>query len=68
MFRRMCWRAPYCSTSSSAAGTRAPPSDGSSVWTNTADNDGKIAGRSDKEFTWERLNRLDDVKRALDLT
>ena len=25
-------------------------------------------GRSDKEFTWERLNRLDDVKRALDLT
>jgi S-adenosylmethionine synthetase len=22
-------------------------------------------GRSDKEFTWERLNRLDDVKRAL---
>jgi S-adenosylmethionine synthetase len=25
-------------------------------------------GRSDKEFTWERLNRLDDVKRALNLT
>jgi len=25
-------------------------------------------GRSDKEFTWERLNRLDDVKRALGLT
>ena len=25
-------------------------------------------GRSDKEFTWERLNRLDDVKRALDLS
>jgi S-adenosylmethionine synthetase len=24
-------------------------------------------GRSDKEFTWERLNRLDDVKRALGL-
>jgi len=25
-------------------------------------------GRSDKEFTWERLNRLDDVKRALGLS
>ena len=25
-------------------------------------------GRSEKEFTWERLSRLDDVKRALDLT
>jgi S-adenosylmethionine synthetase len=25
-------------------------------------------GRSDKEFTWERLNRLDDVKQALELT
>jgi S-adenosylmethionine synthetase len=25
-------------------------------------------GRSDKEFSWERLSRLDDVKRALDLT
>jgi S-adenosylmethionine synthetase len=24
-------------------------------------------GRSDKEFTWERLSRLDDVKRALAL-
>lgn len=24
-------------------------------------------GRSEKEFTWERLSRLDDVKRALDL-
>ncbi len=24
-------------------------------------------GRSDKEFSWEHLNRLDDVKRALDL-
>jgi S-adenosylmethionine synthetase len=24
-------------------------------------------GRSDKEFTWERLGRLDDVKRALNL-
>jgi S-adenosylmethionine synthetase len=24
-------------------------------------------GRSDKEFTWERLNRLDDVKQALDI-
>jgi S-adenosylmethionine synthetase len=25
-------------------------------------------GRSEKEFTWERLSRLEDVKRALDLT
>jgi S-adenosylmethionine synthetase len=25
-------------------------------------------GRSDKEFSWERLNRLEDVKRALALT
>jgi len=25
-------------------------------------------GRSEKEFTWERLSRLDDVKRALELT
>ncbi|MGH9225347.1 MAG: methionine adenosyltransferase [Acidimicrobiales bacterium] len=25
-------------------------------------------GRSDKEFSWEHLSRLDDVKRALDLT
>jgi S-adenosylmethionine synthetase len=25
-------------------------------------------GRSDKEFSWERLSRIDDVKRALDLT
>ncbi len=25
-------------------------------------------GRSDKEFSWEHLTRLDDVKRALDLT
>jgi S-adenosylmethionine synthetase len=25
-------------------------------------------GRSEKEFTWERLSRLDDVKRALQLT
>jgi S-adenosylmethionine synthetase len=25
-------------------------------------------GRSDKEFSWERLSRLDDVKQALDLT
>jgi len=25
-------------------------------------------GRSDKEFTWERTNRLDDVKRALGLS
>jgi len=25
-------------------------------------------GRSEKEFTWERLSRLDDVKRALDLS
>ncbi|MDQ6929024.1 MAG: methionine adenosyltransferase [Actinomycetota bacterium] len=25
-------------------------------------------GRSDKEFSWERLSRLDEVKRALDLT
>ncbi|HEV2759693.1 MAG TPA: methionine adenosyltransferase domain-containing protein, partial [Acidimicrobiales bacterium] len=24
-------------------------------------------GRSEKEFTWERLSRLDDVKRALEL-
>ena len=59
--RRWCRRSSTCGRPpSSATSTCAGP-----IYKRTAAY-GHF-GRSDKEFTWERLNRLDDVKRALEL-